>query len=68
MHRIHLIGGSGAGKTTLGRQWAAQLGLPFTDLDDLYREPGWHQVGHAELAQDGWVVAAFQSRWPERSA
>lgn len=65
MLRIHLIGGSGAGKTTLGQQLAAQLGLPFIDLDELYWEPGWREVGHAELtrrlaphlAQDGWVIA-----------
>jgi len=65
VQRIHLIGGSGSGKTTLGRLIAARLGLPFVDLDDLYWEPGWREVGHAELArrlaptlaQPGWVIA-----------
>jgi shikimate kinase len=33
MH-IWLIGFMGAGKTTLGREAARLLGLPFTDLDD----------------------------------
>jgi adenylate kinase family enzyme len=63
--RVHLIGGSGAGKTTLGRQVASALGVPFIDLDDLFWEPGWREVGHAELARrllprlerEGWVVA-----------
>ncbi len=63
--RVQLIGGSGAGKTTLGRQLAARHGLPFIDLDDLFWEPGWVDVGHAELtrrlaprvAGDAWVVA-----------
>lgn len=62
--RLHLIGGSGAGKTTLGRALAQQLGLPFVDLDELYWEPGWQAVSHAELARrvaptlalPGWVV------------
>ncbi len=62
--RLHLIGSSGAGKTTLGRALAQQLGLPFVDLDDLYWQPGWQPVSHAELAhrvaptlaQPGWVI------------
>lgn len=62
--RLHLIGSSGAGKTTLGRALAHQLGVPFVDLDDLYWEPGWQPVGHDELtrrvmpllARPGWVI------------
>ena len=65
MARIQLIGGSGSGKTRLGRALAARLGAPFVDLDDLYWEPGWREVGHDELkrrvapiaAQDAWVIA-----------
>ncbi len=62
--RLHLIGSSGVGKTTLGRALAQALGLPFVDLDELYWEPGWQPVGHDELtrrvaptlAQPGWVI------------
>lgn len=62
--RLHLIGSSGAGKTTLGRALAHELALPFVDLDDLFWEPGWRGVGHVELARrlaptlalPGWVV------------
>ncbi len=65
MARIQLIGGSGSGKTSLGLSLAARLGAPFVDLDDLYWEPGWREVGHDELkrcvapiaAQDAWVIA-----------
>ena len=65
MFRVQIIGGSGAGKNTLGRRLAQRHGLPFVDLDDLFWEPGWVDVGHAELARrlaprvasDGWVVA-----------
>ncbi len=74
MQRIHIIGGSGAGKTTLGRQLAQRLDLPFIDLDDLYWEPGWHEVGHAELARrlrphlegSGWVVVGNYSATTEK--
>jgi adenylate kinase family enzyme len=62
--RLHLVGSSGAGKTTLGRALAQALDVPFVDLDDLFWEPGWQPVSHAELARrvaptlalPGWVV------------
>ena len=74
MQRIHLIGSSGAGKTTLGRALANRLGLPFIELDDLFWEPGWREVGHDELArrlaphlaQPGWVVAGNYHATTER--
>lgn len=72
--RLHLIGASCSGKSTLGRAIATRLGLPFIDLDELYWEPGWVQVGHAELArrlaphlqQDGWVVVGNYTETTER--
>lgn len=74
MTRIHLIGGSGAGKTTLGRALGARLQAPFVDLDDLYWEPGWREVGHEELARrvapivagDRWVIAGNYGATTER--
>ncbi len=62
MVRIQIIGGSGSGKTTLGQALAARLGLPFVDLDDLYWEPGWREVGHDELKRRVAPIAA-QSSW-----
>ena len=65
MHRVHIIGGSGAGKSVPGAALAARLGVPLIELDDLFWEPGWREVGHAVLARrlapqldpPGWVVA-----------
>lgn len=63
--RIQIIGASCAGKTTLGRTLGARLGLPFTDLDDLWWSPGWIEAGHSSLrrrleplaAAPAWVVS-----------
>lgn len=38
--RIHIIGGAGAGKTTLARQIAARLGVSAYDLDEIAYEGG----------------------------
>ncbi len=38
MTRIFLVGYMGAGKTTLGRALAADLGIPFIDLDSYIEE------------------------------
>ena len=35
LRRVHVIGGPGSGKTTLGRQLAVRLGVPLTDLDEI---------------------------------
>ncbi len=74
VQRIHIIGGSGAGKTTLGRELSGLLGLPFVDLDDLFWEPGWRDVGHAELARrlaphlegEAWVIVGNYGLTTER--
>ncbi|HET9977956.1 MAG TPA: shikimate kinase [Burkholderiaceae bacterium] len=72
--RIHLIGCSGCGKSTLGAALASHLGVRFCDLDDLYWEPDWREVGHAELARrlapivsaDAWVIAGNYHKTTER--
>jgi adenylate kinase family enzyme len=55
---------SGNGKTTLGRELAARLGVPFVELDALVHGPGWTETADAELqrlvapivASEGWVI------------
>jgi adenylate kinase family enzyme len=57
-----LVGGiSGTGKTTLARELAARLGLPFHEMDALYHGPNWTTIPSFEAdvaaiaAQDAWV-------------
>jgi shikimate kinase len=55
---------SGNGKTTLGRELAARLGVPFVELDALVHGPNWTETPDDELqrivapivASDGWVI------------
>ena len=66
MRRIALMGISGGGKTTLGKQLAARLDIPFIELDELQHGPNWTEATPEELrakataaldaAPDGWVV------------
>jgi shikimate kinase len=55
---------SGNGKTTLGRELAARLDVPFVELDALVHGPNWTETPDDELrrivspivASDGWVI------------
>ena len=55
---------SGNGKTTVGRQLAQRLDVPFVELDALVHGPGWVETPDDELrrlleptlAGDGWVI------------
>lgn len=66
--RIHVIGNSCAGKSTLAEQLADALDVPFVELDALNWRPNWVALNHTapdeltRLIQEatagkGWVVA-----------
>jgi 8-oxo-dGTP pyrophosphatase MutT (NUDIX family) len=61
MQRINLKGGSGAGKTTLGREVAHRLDLPYVELDALHHGPNWTEASAEELAAK---VRAFMASAP----
>ncbi|WP_438278757.1 DNA topology modulation protein [Nitrobacter sp.] len=62
MHRILVMGSSGAGKSTFARKLAAITGIPTISLDALYWKPGWMPSEDAEF--DARVAAAANApRW-----
>jgi len=62
--RIAVLGGAGAGKSTLARRLGGTLGAPVVHLDRLAYGPGWARVDaatfHGRLAplteEDAWIV------------
>jgi MATE family multidrug resistance protein len=62
--RIAILGGGGAGKSTLARRLGAARGLPVIHLDRLVFAPGWTRLAPevvrerlaAALRDDAWIV------------
>ncbi|MGH8883764.1 MAG: topology modulation protein [Egibacteraceae bacterium] len=77
MERIVIIGCGGSGKSHLGRQLGAQLGIPVTHLDTRYYDGHWNplpQERFAELqrelvARPRWIIEGnYASTLPIRLA
>ncbi len=59
-----MVGASGVGKSTVARQLASSLGVPFVELDAIYHQPGWAPLAAEEFrrqvaqlaAGDSWVI------------
>jgi adenylate kinase family enzyme len=75
--RIHVMGNTSAGKSTLASRLARALDVPFVELDALNWEPGWvglHTTNPEEFerriraatAGDGWVVAGSYTAFAQR--
>ena len=75
--RIHVLGNSSSGKSTVGLRLSRALGVPFVELDALNWEPGWvglNDTNPEELERrlreattsDGWVVAGSYTRFSQR--
>ncbi len=64
MQRVSVVGCSGSGKSTVGRQLARDLGVPYIELDSIYHQPGWVSLPREEFrrrvteaaAADRWVI------------
>ena len=76
--RIHVIGNSCSGKSTLGQRLARILGVPFVEIDALNWQPGWvglNATNPQELerrlneatAGDGWIVAGSYMNFCQRT-
>jgi len=54
MLKVHIIGGPGSGKTTLGQEIASKFNIPHYDLDQL----GWKNgIDHAAYVKDAFEIA-----------
>ena len=68
--KINVIGTSGSGKTTFGRQLAEILGIPFLEMDFLFWGPNWSspedEILFKKLATalkgDSWVLDGNYTR------
>ncbi len=69
MSRIHIIGGSGSGKTRLSAALAERLGLPVWHLDDLAADPAtgrhrpareWREAADGIARGDAWITEGIQ--------
>ena len=62
VRRIMVGGVSGSGKTTFAKRLAAQLSLPYHEMDAFYHGPNWEPIPtfeadvQAVIDQDEWVI------------
>lgn len=49
--RVSVVGSSGAGKTTFGRELATKLGVSFIELDAIFHQPNWTQLPDDEFCR-----------------
>ena len=64
MQRISVVGNSGSGKTTVAQAIAAELSLPYLELDAVFHQPDWQPLESEEFRRivseftvaDRWVV------------
>ena len=64
MKRVVILGRGAAGKSTLARQLGEMTGLPVTELDKLFWQPGlaptrraeWTELQEQLVRRDGWIL------------
>ncbi len=63
MQRIHIIGSTGSGKTTLGRKLGTRLNIPFYELDAVGYEGGFGPARPLDVRLAMLKEIAAQSAW-----
>jgi adenylate kinase family enzyme len=61
--RISVVGVSGNGKTTFARRLAAQLGVPYTELDALCHLAGWVEASDDDFRREVEAVMKRSQGW-----
>ncbi len=64
VRRVSVVGTSGSGKSTVARQLADILSVPYLELDAVHHQPGWEElptdefrrIVAARAAAGGWVI------------
>jgi len=64
VRRVSVVGVPGSGKSTLGPELAACLGVRYAELDAIFHQPGWTPLDGGQFrrrvtaiaAGDGWVI------------
>jgi adenylate kinase family enzyme len=59
-----VVGNSGSGKSTIARQLAQALHVPYVELDSLFHQPGWQplpvpefrDIVRQQTREDSWVI------------
>jgi adenylate kinase family enzyme len=63
LKRIAIVGGSGAGKTTLGKELAKLLGGVFVEIDAIQHKLYWNKASVEEIRTGIHAALNGQSRW-----
>lgn len=62
LQRINLVGTSSGGKSTLGKQLAESLDVPYIEMDALYHEPNWTEAT-LDVFRQRLTDAALADKW-----
>lgn len=77
--RIHIIGGTGSGKTYLGKKLAERYNLPLLDLDNIFWDSSAHRYGvknskekrlqklYDFMKNDSYIIEGIYYSWLDES-